>query len=443
MTETDRDLLTKDYGSCPVDDATPCYRLSSSSQDAIGTLDGKYIVPTGACSIDQLGRAVAVDHGNHNGAPLSTGRESATRPYTHTTAFARAFSGEGRSHACACTPSRQTRTLCMLFSQPLTRTTFCTCDRRRIGQRTLASSAFRRRHGKSRASFQKNNTMRYARFARHVSALSSSRPRIHHRRRRRRHHLPPIRQHPTCPHGESCSHRWAASRCSRCRPWRGSFSVIYVPSVSYDAHHRRRKHPEFDHDRRSETPLAKDLGRGSTRRTSNKKRPQPRIRLNRGRIRRRHRPDGGHRGSTDRSLVDRTQRCIPDGSARERDGRDRARRRPHDAAGGRRPHRVERPASGRCLNELYEMGIPTKRDESAWPEPLATFAARHWSNPAYVDILATLVEFGADFDATTKKHTTSGRELIESRAPGLFRLIEFKAHLVASGGAVNFPEFLM
>lgn len=100
-------------------------------------------------------------------------------------------------------------------------------------------------------------------------------------------------------------------------------------------------------------------------------------------------------------------------------------------------------ASARCLNELYEMGIPIHYDESVWPEPLATFAARHWTNPVYVDVLATLVESGVDFDTTTSEYPVSGRSLVEDRAPGIFRLVEFKAHMVASGGSVNYPEFLL
>ena len=93
--------------------------------------------------------------------------------------------------------------------------------------------------------------------------------------------------------------------------------------------------------------------------------------------------------------------------------------------------------SGAMLNYMYETGIPREAKRGRL-EPLASFAARQYTSPAYVDILATLVEFGHDFDVTSKAFPRSERSYVEERAPGLFSLIRLKALLVANG---SWPDY--
>jgi hypothetical protein len=97
--------------------------------------------------------------------------------------------------------------------------------------------------------------------------------------------------------------------------------------------------------------------------------------------------------------------------------------------------------SGEMLNYMYEAGIPAKRAQPN-DEPLATLAARQWTSPSYVDILATLVEFNHDFDEVTEKHPRSARSIVEERAPGLFQLIRLKAHLVEAGSWPGYATML-
>lgn len=95
--------------------------------------------------------------------------------------------------------------------------------------------------------------------------------------------------------------------------------------------------------------------------------------------------------------------------------------------------------SGAMLNYMYETGIP-RQAKRGRRESLALFAARRYTNPAYVDILATLVEFGHDFDGTSKAFPRSARSYVEERAPGLFSLIRLKALLVANGSWPNYAH---
>ena len=100
------------------------------------------------------------------------------------------------------------------------------------------------------------------------------------------------------------------------------------------------------------------------------------------------------------------------------------------------------PESGAALRALLAAGVPTECAEAAIVEPLAITAARQWESPAYVDMLATLLEFHADFEETTPVHTVSARALVESRAPGVFPLLVLKARLVASGGWQRYVALL-
>ena len=91
--------------------------------------------------------------------------------------------------------------------------------------------------------------------------------------------------------------------------------------------------------------------------------------------------------------------------------------------------RSEDPNAGHMLNYRFEAGCPQVFGGD--DESLPVVAARQHHVPAYVDILATLIEFNFDFDA--RDSAITARELVEARAPGLMHLLILKANLVSSG----------
>ena len=88
--------------------------------------------------------------------------------------------------------------------------------------------------------------------------------------------------------------------------------------------------------------------------------------------------------------------------------------------------------SGEMLNYMFEAGLTRRLDDDA-DVPLVIVASKAWTSPAYTDILSTLIEFHFDFDSTVDAAGVSARSIVEERAPGIFKLLTLKAHLVTTG----------
>ena len=93
---------------------------------------------------------------------------------------------------------------------------------------------------------------------------------------------------------------------------------------------------------------------------------------------------------------------------------------------------------------MFESGIPRRfATKAARETPIAVCAALAWNSPAYIDLLATLVEFNVDFEEVGSVGGQSARSIIDQRAPGLYGLLRIKAHLVSSGAWPDFEHFTM